>query len=86
VYGVDRFSFQKAALFQKSNSIIDLMAVDNLPNELPRDASKYFGAHFEKYILESLLEGYDNDLILRATLCAEGKLTKHYEYMSSYAY
>jgi hypothetical protein len=61
------------------------MAVDNLPNELPRAASKYFGAHFEKYILEPLLEGYDHDIIKRATICAEGHLTEPYHYMKEYA-
>ncbi len=69
-----------------ADATIDLMAVDNLPNELPRDASKYFGAHFEKYILDPLLEGFDNDIIYRATLCADGLLTKNYEYMKAYAY
>jgi saccharopine dehydrogenase (NAD+, L-lysine forming) len=62
------------------------MAVDNLPNELPRDASRYFGAHFEKYVLAPLMEGYEHDLIRRATICAEGKLTEHYAYMQEYAY
>ncbi|MDI9319428.1 MAG: NAD(P)-dependent oxidoreductase [Phycisphaerales bacterium] len=86
VYGIDRKTLQKVDPFQNNTEIIDVMAVDNLPNELPRDASKYFGAHFEKYILDSLLSGYNHDLIMRATICAEGKLTKRYEYMKNYAY
>lgn len=86
VYGIDRKTLQKVEPFQNNTEIIDVMAVDNLPNELPRDASKYFGAHFEKYILEPLLSGYNHDLIVRATICAEGKLTERYEYMKDYAY
>lgn len=86
VYGIDRKTLQKVEPFQNNTEIIDVMAVDNLPNELPRDASKYFGAHFEKYILEPLLSGYHHDLIQRATICAEGKLTERYEYMKDYAY
>lgn len=86
VYGIDRKTLQKVVPFQNNTEIIDVMAVDNLPNELPRDASKYFGAHFEKYILEPLLSGYHHDLIQRATICAEGKLTERYEYMKDYAY
>jgi hypothetical protein len=86
VYGIDKKTMSKVAPFQDSKDIIDVMAVDNLPNELPRDASKYFGAHFEKYILQALLDGYDNDIIKRATICAEGKLTEPYQYMKDYAY
>jgi hypothetical protein len=61
------------------------MAVDNLPNELPRDASQYFGTHFEKFILGELLSS-DSDIISRATICENGKLTPYYEYLSDYAY
>lgn len=86
VYGIEKASLNPVAPFQNSKEIIDVMAVDNLPNELPRDASKYFGAHFEKYVLQELLEGYDNELILRATICADGKLTERYDYMKDYAY
>lgn len=86
VYGIDRRSLEKVAPFLPGNDSIDIMAVDNLPNELPRDASRYFGAHFEKYVLGPLLEGYDQDLIYRATICAGGELTPAYAYMSDYAY
>lgn len=85
VYGIDRDSFEKVAPFQNTASTIDVMAVDNLPNELPRDASHYFGAHIEKFVLKELLTN-NSDIINRATICKEGKLTKDYEYMSDYAY
>ncbi|MFA6151183.1 MAG: NAD(P)-dependent oxidoreductase [Chitinophagaceae bacterium] len=86
VYGIEKKTLQKVDPFLNTNEVIDIMAVDNLPNELPRDASKYFGAHFEKYVLDSLLEGYDSDLIHRATICSDGKLMPRYEYMKDYAY
>jgi len=38
------------------NHVIDVMAVDNLPNELPRDASEDFGNMFSKYVLPELLK------------------------------
>jgi saccharopine dehydrogenase (NAD+, L-lysine forming) len=85
VYGIDRKTLQKVNPYQNDRSIIDVMAVDNLPNELPRDSSHYFGAHFEKFVLEELLSG-NSDIIDRATICDNGKLTKHYEYLSDYAY
>ena len=85
VYGIDRKTLEQVAPFQRTHDIIDVMAVDNLPNELPRDASQYFGLHFEKYILEELLNG-NSEIIERATICKEGKLTPRYEYLSDYAY
>jgi len=85
VYGVDRETLQRVAPYQPSNNVIDIIAVDNLPNELPRDASEYFGVHLEKYILPELLKE-KSDVIQRATICEEGKLTKDFEYLSDYAY
>jgi saccharopine dehydrogenase (NAD+, L-lysine-forming) len=86
VYGVDRATLQKVEPFQNSESIIDVMAVDNLPNELPCDASRHFGLHLEKYVLNELLLGNESDIINRATICSNGKLTQYYEYLSDYAY
>ncbi len=85
VYGVDRMSIERSAPFQNTRDIIDVMAVDNLPNELPRDASRYFGIHFEKHILPELFKE-QSDILKRATICADGQLTKKYEYLSDYAY
>lgn len=85
VYGINRNNFEQTAPYQNTKDIIDIMSVDNLPNELPRDASHYFGAHFEKYVLKELLsEG--SDIIERATICKDGKLTDDYNYLSDYAY
>ncbi len=85
VYGVDRTSLGRTTPFQSTRDVIDVMAVDNLPNELPRDASRYFGIHFEKHILPELLKE-KSDILMRATLCEHGRLTKKYEYLSDYAY
>ena len=85
IYGIDRQTLQEAPPFQPASDTIDVMAVDNLPNELPRDASQYFGLHFEKYILEELLKG-NSEIIERATICANGRLMPRYEYLSDYAY
>jgi hypothetical protein len=85
VYGIDRRTGEQVAPYLNDRNIIDVMAVDNLPNELPRDASQYFGAHFEKFVLNELLSG-NSDIIRRATICENGKLTPDYEYLSDYAY
>lgn len=86
VYGIDKRTLEKVAPFQNTTDVVDIMAVDNLPNELPRDASRHFGQHLEKFVLGELLKGDDSDVIARATLCAHGKLTSYYEYLSDYAY
>jgi hypothetical protein len=60
------------------------MAVGNLPNELPRDASRYFGEQLIKYVLEDVYKG-GSAILDRATIIKEGKLNKHFEYMREYA-
>jgi hypothetical protein len=82
VYGIDRESLQKTAPYLANS--IDVMAVGNLPNELPRDASKYFGEQLIKYILPDLLSK-SSPVIERATIAREGVLTGGYQYLRDYA-
>ena len=82
VYGVDRLSHQKTPPYQPNS--IDVMAVGNLPNELPRDASKYFGEQLIKYILPDLLAG-QSKIISDATIVKEGHLTEKFFYLKDYA-
>ena len=82
VYGVDRLSHQKTPPYQPNS--IDVMAVGNLPNELPRDASKYFGEQLIKYILPDLLAG-QSKIISDATIVKEGHLTEKFYYLKDYA-
>jgi len=82
LYGVDRTTLAKTAPYLPGS--IDVMAVGNLPNELPRDASRYFGEQLIKYILEDLFKG-GSSLIEKATLTNNGALSPTYEYMRSYA-
>ncbi|MCC6287375.1 MAG: alanine dehydrogenase [Chitinophagaceae bacterium] len=82
IYGIDRNTFKKTAPYLPGS--IDVMAVGNLPNELPRDASRYFGEQLIKYVLEGLLKN-DSPVIQRATITDKGMLTPHYSYLSNYA-
>ena len=83
IYGVDKNTLEKTAPYLRTS--IDIMAVGNLPNELPRDASRYFGEQLIKFVLEDLLTG-GSDIINRATITKDGKLTKHFDYLKDYAY
>lgn len=82
VYGVDKRSFEKTEPYLPGS--IDIMAVGNLPNELPRDASRYFGEQLIKYVLEDLYKG-SSDAIERARMLQDGKLTAAFDYLSDYA-
>jgi len=82
VYGVDRHTFEKTAPYLPGS--IDVMAVGNLPNELPRDASRYFGEQLIKFVLPALLKG-NEPVIEKATIVKNGKLTEEYSYLKDYA-
>lgn len=82
IYGVDRKTLQKTAAYLPGS--IDIMAVGNLPNELPRDASQYFGEQLIKFVLEDLVKG-GSEMIAKATLVNKGKLTEPFSYMEEYA-
>ena len=65
---------------------ICIMAVDNLPCELPRDSSDDFGKDLTERVLPHLL-GPDTDKVIeRATICRHGKLMPAFEYLADYAY
>ncbi len=82
IYGVDKFTGKITPPYLAN--AVDVMAVGNLPNELPRDASRYFGEQLIKFILKDLInEG--SKIIADATIVKKGKLTNGFSYMKKYA-
>jgi hypothetical protein len=67
-----------------SANAITVMAVDNLPCELPRDASDGFGKHLLERVLPSILGEDKEDLIERASITKDGKLMPRFEYLKNY--
>ena len=63
---------------------ITVMAVDNLPCELPRNASEDFGREFISHILPNLIGEDVDDVIKRATITDQGSLTKDYNYLEGF--
>jgi saccharopine dehydrogenase (NAD+, L-lysine forming) len=66
---------------------VTMMTIDNLPNELPRDASAYFGEQFILNIipeLQNLMRGRKSKVLERATVTRDGKLTPRFEYLQDY--
>lgn len=76
----------------QSESVVDylnpdaiaVMAVDNLPAELPRDASDGFGEAFAQYVIPAFFNGDQDGILHRAKMTANGKLTKRYAYLEDY--
>lgn len=63
---------------------ITVMAVDNLPCELPRNASEDFGREILNHVLPSLLNGDREGMIERATIAEKGVLMPKYSYLKEY--
>ena len=63
---------------------IDLMTVDNLPNELPRDASKVFSDIMINTILPKYIQNPYDDVFTRATIAENGKLMPKYSYLQEW--
>ncbi|WP_462247561.1 NAD(P)-dependent oxidoreductase [Ekhidna sp.] len=63
---------------------ITVMAVDNLPCELPRDASESFGNELVNNVIPHLLGNDEEQVIHRATITSSGTLTENYQYLQDY--
>lgn len=82
VFGYNPFTEKEEAPFQ--SHCIDVMAVSNLPNELPRNSSEEFGDKLIDYVVEELLVD-GSEIIDRATIARDGKLTSRFSYLQDYA-
>ena len=82
VFGYDPVAEAEAFPYQKN--VIDMMTIDNLPNELPRDASQAFGEQFIEHIFQELLEQKEGGVIERASVTENGDLGKHFKYLRDY--
>ncbi len=63
---------------------IDVMSIDNLPSELPRDASAAFGAIFVKKILPEFAKP-KSAVLTRASVTVNGALGPYFGYLKAYA-
>lgn len=75
---------EKEVPFKTKNSIT-VMAVDNLPCELPKDASEGFGTMFINQVIPAFFNGDKDGILQRAQITtAEGTLTKRFSYLRDY--
>jgi saccharopine dehydrogenase (NAD+, L-lysine-forming) len=82
-YDFDPVQGTEASAFSGKDHIT-VMAIDNLPNELPKEASNSFGRVLIEKIFPNLLYGDENEMIRRATITMNGKLTPRYKYLQDY--
>lgn len=81
-YGYNPHTGKETDPFDKNN--ITVMAVDNLPGELPRDASKEFGKTLIDKVYPSLLIEDTEGIIERATIVKNGQLTEKFAYLQDF--
>ncbi len=82
-YGFNPHTGEEERPFKKPDNIT-VMAVDNLPGELPRDASSDFGGQLMDNIMDDLLGRKKSEMLYRATICEDGKITGRYSYLEDY--
>jgi alanine dehydrogenase len=82
IYGYDPQS-EKEVNFMNSDAIA-VMAVDNLPNELPQDASVGFSESFVKYVIPAFYNNDQDGVLERARMTKNGKLTERFSYLQDF--
>jgi hypothetical protein len=83
VYDYDPWLDMEEAPFS-GDRFTTVMAVDNLPSELPRDASTSFGENLISHVFPHLFGDDHENVIKRATVTKNGKLTGDYTYLQNF--
>lgn len=82
-YGYDPHSETEVAY--DADEAITMMAVDNLPCELPKDASEGFGDMFLEHVIPAFFNGDERGILKRAKITTDnGKLTERFKYLQDY--
>lgn len=82
-YGYNPQTEQEVAFDAKG--AITVMAVDNLPCELPKDASEGFGETFVEHVIPAFFNNDERGILKRAKITtADGKLTDRFKYLQDY--
>ncbi len=68
----------------KKDGVIAVMSVDNLPAELPKDASDGFGKMFLEHVIPAFFNGDAHGILDRARMTQNGKLTERFSYLQDY--
>ena len=79
-YWIERYNLKE---IDENNDGIAVMAVDNLPSELPRDSSTEFSEGIINEVLPFLLKE-DDGRILNGTITTDGSFLEKYNYLNNY--
>lgn len=82
IYGYDPIE-EKRVSFKNPNAVV-VMAVDNLPCELPQDASEGFGEMFLQHVIPAFYNDDQDGILERALITCDGQLTNRFEYLQDY--
>ena len=74
----------EAEVDYKDKEAIVVMAVDNLPCELPKDASEGFGELFLEHVIPAFFNNDKEGILQRAKMTENGKLTNRFSYLQAY--
>jgi alanine dehydrogenase len=82
IYGYHPLT-EKEVDYLESDAIA-VMAVDNLPCELPKDASEGFGESFATYVIPAFFNNDKDGVLQRAKMTENGKLTERFSYLQDF--
>ena len=82
LYGYDPVSENETEF--DHDKVVTVMAVDNLPCELPKNASEGFGEMFREHVIPAFFNGDKDGILERARMTQNGKLTKKYNYLQDF--
>lgn len=82
LYGYFPLEDREVDLFHPA--AVAVMAVDNLPCEIPKDASEGFGEQFMQHVIPAFFNGDKNGILQRAKITEKGKLTERFSYLQDY--
>ncbi|WP_035673065.1 NAD(P)-dependent oxidoreductase [Flavobacterium sp. 83] len=82
LYGYSPTENKEVDIFHPAAIVV--MAVDNLPCELPKDASEGFGEMFMEHVIPAFFNGDKDGILQRAKITEKGKLTPRFSYLQDY--
>ncbi|OXA71758.1 alanine dehydrogenase [Flavobacterium aquidurense] len=82
IYGYFPLEDREVEVFHPAAVVV--MAVDNLPCEIPKDASEGFGEQFMEHVIPAFFNGDKDGILQRAKITDKGKLTERFSYLQDY--
>ena len=82
IYGYFPLEHKEVDVFHPAAIVV--MAVDNLPCEIPKDASEGFGEQFMEHVIPAFFNGDKDGILQRAKITEKGKLNPRFAYLQDY--